>query len=219
MCCDGCGYEKCEFSSPRTGFNDEKNTGFEVNNRMTMLSHELGGSYTSLQTFSTVMGIPGMRLKTFQTHDKKVTAAEIESGSTLLECTAATIRQAYAETVEDLQEALDKGENPVINISVSYDGTWQKRGFTSLYGVGICINILTGLIIDYCVLSKYCHACKLAESKNLPDPELAAWKEAHAPGMESDTAKIMQKEYATLRRLNNREEEARDPDAYQAGGH
>ncbi|XP_076467178.1 uncharacterized protein LOC143298248 [Babylonia areolata] len=134
MCCDGCGYEKCEFSSPRTGFNDKKNTGFEVNNRMTMLSHELGGSYTALQTFSTVMGIPGMHLKTFQAHDKKVTAAEIESGSTLLERTAATIQQAYAETDEDLQGALDKGENPVINISVSYDGTWQKRGFTSLYG-------------------------------------------------------------------------------------
>ncbi|GFV42595.1 uncharacterized protein TNCV_1316001 [Trichonephila clavipes] len=45
--------------------------------------------------------------------------------------------------------------NGVIDITVSYDGTWQKRGHSSLYGIGIVIDILTGLIIDYEILSKY----------------------------------------------------------------
>ena len=99
----------------------------------------------------------------------------------MLQRTAEAILEAYAETDPDLQEALDRGESPVIDVSVSYDGTWQKRGFTSLFGVGICIDVLSGLVIDYDVLSKYCHACKMTEAKDLPARDLAAWKEQHAP--------------------------------------
>ena len=46
-----------------------------------------------------------------------------------------------------------------VAICVSYDGTWMKRGFTSQYGVGVAIDILTGLVIDYEVMSLYCHGC------------------------------------------------------------
>ena len=90
---------------------------------------------------------------------------------------AEAVREAYADTDPHLREAINRGENPIIDISVSFDGTWQKRGFTSLYGVGICIDVLTGYVVDYVVLSKYCHACKLQEAKNLPEAELAAWRE------------------------------------------
>ena len=130
------------------------------------------------------------------------TAAEVGAGADMLQRSAKAIREAYAETDPDLQEALDRGESPVIDISVSYDGTWQKRGFTSLFGVGISINVLTGLVIDYEVLSKYCHACKMTEAKDLPARQLAAWKEQHAPdccqnhqlsskALEQDVAKIL----------------------------
>ncbi|KAL8612674.1 hypothetical protein ACOMHN_044615 [Nucella lapillus] len=85
------------------------------------------------------------------------TAAEVEAGEELVQRSADAIRQAYADTDPDLREALDGGQPyPCINISVSFDGTWQKRGFTSLYGVGICIDVLTGLVIDYHVLSCLC---------------------------------------------------------------
>ena len=66
----------------------------------------------------------------------------------MLDRTAAAIREAYAEMDEDLREALEREEDPIVNISVSYDGTWQKRGFTSLFGVGVCIDVLTGLVVD-----------------------------------------------------------------------
>ena len=93
-------------------------------------------------------------------HGKQISAAEIDAGSDLLDCTASAVRQAYADTDEDLQEALYRGQTPIVDISISFGGTWQKRGFTSLFGVGVCIDVLTGLVVDYCVLSKYCHACK-----------------------------------------------------------
>ncbi|GFX32149.1 uncharacterized protein TNCV_1130811 [Trichonephila clavipes] len=48
------------------------------------------------------------------------------------------------------------------NIAVAVDGTWQKRGYTSLNGVVTMTSIDTGKVIDVDILSKYC-ACK-----NLP---------------------------------------------------
>lgn len=71
------------------------------------------------------------------------------------------IRSTYADVDPDVAELLREDANAVINISVSFEGTWQKRGFSSHYGIGVCINILTGLVIDYEVLSSYCHACAL----------------------------------------------------------
>ena len=46
------------------------------------------------------------------------------------------------------------------HLDVSYDGTWKKRGFQSPFGVGFVIDTLTGLVIDYAVLSKYCVECE-----------------------------------------------------------
>ena len=46
----------------------------------------------------------------------------------MLDRTAGAIREAYAETDEDQREALEREEDPVVNISVWNDGTWQKGG-------------------------------------------------------------------------------------------
>ena len=75
--CDGCDYIKHGFSSPRLGYTDNKTHPFEINRRMALLSHEVGASHAILNKFSTVMGIPAMHLKTYQTHDKKVTGLYI----------------------------------------------------------------------------------------------------------------------------------------------
>ena len=58
--------------------------------------------------------------------------ADIVSGGNILVRSAEAIREAYVDTDEDLREALDMGENPIIDIRVSFDRIWQKRGFTSL---------------------------------------------------------------------------------------
>ena len=131
-----------------------------------------------------------------------ISGAEISTGDEVLQRSATLIRQAYADTDPDLKDALDRGEEPVINISVSFDGTWQKRGFTSLYGVGVCTDVLTGLVIDHHTMSKYCHQCRVQEAKQLTREEMQAWQAEHAPtcnqnhrlsskSMEAEAAKVM----------------------------
>ncbi|GFW55591.1 uncharacterized protein TNCV_119751 [Trichonephila clavipes] len=68
----------------------------------------------------------------------------------------------YEDSIQNsAKEAICKTEGNK-NIAVAVDGTWQKRGYTSLNGVVTVTSIDTGKVIDVDILSKYC-ACK-----NLP---------------------------------------------------
>ncbi|XP_070175236.1 uncharacterized protein [Littorina saxatilis] len=192
--CSGCGYGRMGMSSPKENNAEQKNKPFEVNTRMALFSHEIGASHASLQKFGAVLGMPAPVLTSFQAADKRITEAEVEAAEEALFQSANHIRKAYAEVDPDPQETID--------ITVSFDGTWQKRGFTSLYGVGVVIDVLTGLVVDFHVMSKYCHACKLQEAQNFPAEEMEAWRAAHAPkccrnhhasskAMEQEAAKVL----------------------------
>ena len=63
-----------------------------------------------------------------------------------------------AETVmKDAALEIHKQNHDVtIDTRVSVDGTWQKRGFTSLNCVVAAISIETGRILDVEVMTRYC---------------------------------------------------------------
>ena len=66
-----------------------------------------------------------------------------------------------------------------MNISVSIDGTWQKRGHQSHNGVVTVIETMTGLVIDFVALSNYCRACESGLKPDAPDYE--GWMAIHRP--------------------------------------
>ena len=70
--CKHCEYSKEGYSSPRCNYSNEPSTPFEINRRMALFSHEIGGSHASLKKFSAVVGMPVMTLSTYQNHDKNL---------------------------------------------------------------------------------------------------------------------------------------------------
>ena len=46
-----------------------------------------------------------------------------------------------------------------LDITVTFDGTWSKRGFTALYGVFVVMSWDTGRVLDTHILSKHCIRC------------------------------------------------------------
>ena len=101
-------------------------------------------------------------------------------------------------------------ENGNLNIDISYDGTWQKRGHTSLIGMGFIIETNTCHVIDYEILSKYCKRCEIQEGKLkkkiISREEFAAFMETHNCGKNFDgSSGAMEKEGAI--RLFNRSTE------------
>ncbi|GFX15201.1 uncharacterized protein TNCV_2709061 [Trichonephila clavipes] len=74
----------------------------------------------------------------------------------------------------------EKKEIEVLDITVSFDGSWQERGYKSLYGIGVVNDLLTGLVRDYEILSKYCTECTAAVRDLSGDsPDFAIWYEGH----------------------------------------
>ncbi|KAK7473611.1 hypothetical protein BaRGS_00035158 [Batillaria attramentaria] len=79
-----------------------------------------------------------------------------------LQDVAHVIRTTYADMNIGIPDA-----NGVLDISISIDGSWHKRGRTSHNGVVCVIDLITGLIIDFVALSNYCQVC---ESEAAPSP-------------------------------------------------
>ena len=80
---------------------------------------------------------------------------------------AKAVRKVYMEM--DASITADS----VIPIAITYDGTWHRRGHSSHFGVGVIIELNTGLVIDAHVMSNYCHGC--ARGPKYGDPLLPAW--------------------------------------------
>ena len=184
--CTKCKFQKSVMSSPRSRYANipysDATMPFDINKRMVMFSHEIGSSHSALDKFSAVVGIPNMHLKTYQRHNDRFVTVETVQGQHALQRAAEQVRQAYADTDQDYADRIQHGLGTTgepLDITVSFDGTWQKRGFTSLYGVGVVIEVTTGLVVDFEVLSKYCHACKMAESRNMSEDDLAEWRLLH----------------------------------------
>ena len=76
----------------------------------------------------------------------------------------------------------DAGENDednAISVAISIDGSWQKRGFSSRYGVVTAILIDTGEVIDYEIMSKHCFECQKHANINKDSKEYREWKMVH----------------------------------------
>ena len=85
---------------------------------------------------------------------------------------AATRLQEHLRSLDD-----DLGDGP-LDITVSADGTWATRGYTSLHGLVFVISQDTGEILDFTLLSRHCPTCNY-HRRILDDEEFARWKDQH----------------------------------------
>ena len=68
--------------------------------------------------------------------------------------------------------------NSVADTTVAVDGTWQKRGFSSLNGAVVATS-LNSKVIDYSVMTKYCKGCAVWERREGMD-DYEMWKATHS---------------------------------------
>ena len=60
-----------------------------------------------------------------------------------------------------------------------FDGTWQKRGFSSLIGAVSCISASNGKVIDVEVLTKTCKGCQALDKLELHSEKRERLKAEH----------------------------------------
>lgn len=56
-------------------------------------------------------------------------------------------------------------EDGILDVGVSFDSSWMKRGYKSHAGVGFAIEVHTGIVVDLDVLCTYCYICSTKNSQ------------------------------------------------------
>ena len=116
-----------------------------------------------------------------------------------VKATKVVAEDTISDAVAEIREAKKANDDEIVDTSVSCDGTWQRRGYSSLNGVVTSISIDTRKILDCEAMSRSCKACKLKEALKRTDRNAYdGWKASHnckinylgsAPGMEVTGAK------------------------------
>ena len=189
----------CQEESPleTSSFVSKRGKSLDVNRRMVYHSIETGGGYESLASFCSIMNMPCLTKTAYYQHVETILdALELEA---LEEMKAAGQRLRKHISEENGIEG-----NDAMDAAVSFDGTWAKRGFTSLTGVVFVMSVDTGEVLDCHVLSKTCQSCKLKKDRCNSDEEFEEWKMEHiasggcdvnfhgsSPAMEAEGAKVL----------------------------
>lgn len=96
---------------------------------------------------------------------------------TISDATRAVCEKSMKNAVEK-EKALSTEKGQMNGITVSGDGTWLKRGFSSLFGLVSLIRWNSGKVVDIVIKSKYCKECEYW-TKRYDSTEYLEWLENH----------------------------------------
>ena len=184
--CTSCLYTKTFFTAKQLGTSEKGGRkSFDVNVRTGYASRQIGAGYEQIKKFCSYLNMPSPMLSNNYTKisDKlRVSAKKVAEKS-------------MAAAASEL-----RGEAPTADVGVSVDGTWQRKGYSSMNGVITAISVDNGKVLDTAILTKNCKACVRMRSA---EPETyQAWYEKHqsdcslnhegsSPAMETAGAKKM----------------------------
>lgn len=167
--CDNCGDIGDAWSSRRVK-HSVRSRPFAINMLAGRAMLSTGNGQTAMNDIFSAMGLSSraMHKKTFQRHLKN----KLEPAATRA---AEDAMQQCAREVSSLYEDLCFGHRG--NIAVCFDGSWMTRGHSSHIGVGAVIELFTGYVLDYVVLSNFCLGCDVGLKPGSEGYE--QWKDAH----------------------------------------
>ena len=138
MRCNNC-EEKTVDSCPKI------ERAYEVNRRLVFVFRLLGVEYGGIKKFCGLMDIcAGLAKNTYYACLEKINNAATAVYDTVLEIAVNEEKESNAMHGKEAE-----------NLTVSGDGTWKKRGFTSLFGVSTLIGSYSGKVVDAMVKSSF----------------------------------------------------------------
>lgn len=166
---------------------------FECNRRSVLAARVLGFGHVGLQKFCGLMNLPPpVQLSAFQRHQRVL-------------CKAAKSVACISmnEAAKEVRALNVRRHRPEHVTAVTFDGTWMKRGFSSLHGAFTAIDWEHGKVLDVHVATKYCQGCSVWKARRelgkISSEQYQQWKAGHtvlcsrntdrsSPGMETEAA-------------------------------
>ena len=125
-----------------------------VNTKAVLAMRTIGTGRVSLETFTAMMGmLPPVSKSAYSSHNEKIAAAALHSK--------------------------DASPDEIVNVCVTCDETWSRRGHQAKYGVVVVASWETGLVLDTQILSKFCYECHGKRHMDTTSDEFLDWWEGH----------------------------------------
>ena len=138
------------------------------NTRFILAGKMCGRGRAGLETISGFMGLPPP-LTSSAFSDYNLSINKIIQEATI---------ESQLSAAAHLHSQYDTKPNDVIDVTVTCDGTWSKRGFTALYEASIVMSWDSGQVLDAVALSKQCTVCKQKKS-TMEKQEYLDWYAVH----------------------------------------
>ena len=165
------------YTSSKITNGSNKSQPFDINIKSVYASQTLG--LAGLKTLLANMDLPSpVEAKSYQALMKLVTNESIKIAEKLMQDAEYRLKSIVEVEQPDKIEIMDNGKN-IAHVSVTLDGTWQRRGHCSKIGVVFLMSIRTGEVLDYIVKSIYCHACQKHSGDNKESNEYKEWSKEH----------------------------------------
>jgi len=145
-----------------------QNKAYEINRRMIFVMRLLGVGLNGLNTFVSLMDLSKSMSKNM--YYAAVDNIFISVSSVFNEIIQKAGREENEKNTENGKE-----KN---KLTVSGDGTWSKRGFSSMFGVFTLIGHYTSKVLDIIVKSTFCKAC-ITHKQQLEETDFLTWFEDH----------------------------------------
>jgi hypothetical protein len=160
LMCNKCPYKSSEFTSSK-----KQGKVPVINRRLVYAMREVGCGYGEARKLSYLLNMPPPpTTNSYQAHVKALCSVVSELAEKSMSTAAEEIHQ------------LTGGE-----CGVSVDGTWHRRGFSSLSGVVTVISVDTGKVLDTQILTKDCISCRKHSGLDKHSPAYISWWAEHEP--------------------------------------
>lgn len=160
---------KCECSEQFINSSPMINTAFEINRRFVFTMRLLGVGLEGANLFCGLMDL----CQGFSSH---IYYTVLEN----LHVAASAVYDVSLSLAVKKEKELTKESGHVEDeLTVSGDGTWKKRGFSSLFGVSTLIGKYSKKVLDTCVKSSFCGGCNGWKKKDIDPLGYEEWLENH----------------------------------------
>lgn len=168
--CKNCDLLLCE-SKPRKA---KMGKLTEVNSLLVYHSVSNGYGRAGLSRLSSLFGTSEMSQNVFIRYANTLYSAMGDYYETQQKIVHETVREVHTSQVGVAHNS------DAFDVGVAYDGTWMTRGHKSHIQAGFVIEMSTGFVLDFDIISNFCKACSTNKKKKKDDFE--AWKETTHAG-------------------------------------
>lgn len=145
---------KCNVCDFCEGFASSKKllNASEINNRFVYGMRQIGKGFSAAYKLCATLNLPPLSKTAYVSNENKLLKV-------VKDVAEKSMKKAANDVIEKKNNVLNQPDE-VIKCGVSVDGTWQRRGYTSMNGCVAAISVDTGKVLDLEVMSSYCPTCK-----------------------------------------------------------